>query len=61
MAYASQEAWIQNLTVKDNILFAKPYKKQWYDSVVDACALKNDFLNLPAGDMTEIGERVMLF
>lgn len=57
IAYVSQQAWIQNATLKDNILFGKPYNKKTYDRVVEACALKPDFDMLPAGDMTEIGEK----
>lgn len=57
IAYVSQQAWIQNATLKDNILFGKPYNKATYDRVVEACALKADFDMLPAGDQTEIGEK----
>lgn len=57
IAYVSQQAWIQNATLKDNILFGRPYVKATYDKVVEACALKPDFDMLPAGDMTEIGEK----
>ncbi|VEN46622.1 unnamed protein product, partial [Callosobruchus maculatus] len=57
IAYASQQAWIQNATLKDNILFGRPYNKTEYEKVVDACALRADFSMLPAGDQTEIGEK----
>ncbi|VEN59069.1 unnamed protein product, partial [Callosobruchus maculatus] len=57
IAYASQQAWIQNATLKDNILFGRPYNKNEYEKVVDACALRADFNMLPAGDQTEIGEK----
>lgn len=56
-AFCPQYAWIQNSTLKDNILFGKPYKSQWYNQVVDACALRPDLEMLPAADQTEIGER----
>eukprot|EP00916_Digyalum_oweni_P008083 GHVL01013527.1.p1 GENE.GHVL01013527.1~~GHVL01013527.1.p1 ORF type:complete len:1441 (-),score=279.03 GHVL01013527.1:18-4340(-) len=57
IAYVSQSAWIQNATVKDNILFGKPLDESFYDKVLVACALKQDLQILPAGDQTEIGER----
>jgi ATP-binding cassette subfamily C (CFTR/MRP) protein 1 len=57
IAYCSQYAWIQNATVKDNITFGQPFVKEWYDKVVDACALKPDFKMFTAGDLTEVGER----
>lgn len=56
-AYVSQQAWIQNATLKDNILFGKSYDKVLYNKVIDACALRPDFDMLPAGDQTEIGEK----
>lgn len=56
-AFCPQYAWIQNATVKENIVFGRPFNQEWYDSVVDACALRPDFEMLPHGDQTEIGER----
>jgi ATP-binding cassette subfamily C (CFTR/MRP) protein 1 len=56
-AFCPQYAWIQNDTVKDNIVFSKDFEQEWYDQVVDACALRPDFEMLPNGDLTEIGER----
>ena len=58
LAYVSQQAWIQNRTVKDNITFGKPMDDIKYKHVVEACQLKTDFDLLPAGDETEIGEKV---
>ncbi|XP_035829879.1 multidrug resistance-associated protein 1 [Aplysia californica] len=57
MAYVPQEAWIQNATLRDNILFTSDYKPALYDKVVEACALKSDLEILPGGDQTEIGEK----
>ncbi|KAI5206406.1 ABC multidrug transporter-like protein [Aureobasidium subglaciale] len=56
-SYCPQYAWIQNATVKENITFGKPFDQDWYDAVVDACALRPDLDMLPNGDLTEIGER----
>jgi ATP-binding cassette, subfamily C (CFTR/MRP), member 1 len=57
IAYVSQQAWIQNATLQDNITFGKPMKKQLYDEVISACALSQDLAMLPGGDQTEIGEK----
>lgn len=54
----TQQAWLQNATLRENILFMKPYKKGVYDRVVEACALLPDFKILPGADMIEIGEKV---
>ena len=58
IAYVPQEAWIRNQVLKKNVLFGKPLKQNVYDSVLEACALMPDLKILPAGDMTEIGEKV---
>lgn len=58
MAYVPQQAWIQNATVKDNILFGKHMEEGKYDEILEACALKTDLEILTGGDMTEIGEKV---
>lgn len=57
VAYVSQQAWIQNCTLQDNILFGRPMNRAVYDRVIQACALKPDMEMLPAGDQTEIGEK----
>lgn len=57
IAYVPQQAWIQNATFQDNILFGKPLDQKLYDKVIDACALKPDIEILPGGDQTEIGEK----
>lgn len=56
-AFCPQYAWIQNATVKQNIIFGKEYDRKWYNKVIDACALRPDLEILPSGDLTEIGER----
>ncbi|XP_062976293.1 ATP-binding cassette sub-family C member 3 [Elgaria multicarinata webbii] len=57
VAYVPQIAWIQNATLKDNILFGHPHNEQKYQAVLEACALKQDLEMLPGGDQTEIGEK----
>lgn len=57
IALVSQQAWIQNATLQNNILFGKPLDKDFYHKVTEACALLPDFEILPGGDMTEIGEK----
>ncbi|KAF9920021.1 hypothetical protein FBU30_010239 [Linnemannia zychae] len=57
IAYVAQQAWLQNNTVRNNILFGSPFEQRRYDQVVEMCALKRDFEILEHGDQTEIGER----
>jgi ATP-binding cassette, subfamily C (CFTR/MRP), member 1 len=61
VAYCPQTPWIQNLTLRDNILFGEDYADPdialAYEKVIDAAALKPDIAILTDGDLTEIGER----
>ncbi|KAJ2160764.1 hypothetical protein GGF46_002010 [Coemansia sp. RSA 552] len=57
VAYVPQQAWIVNATLRENILFGNPLDQELYERVVWACALTHDLEMLPAGDMTEIGEK----
>ncbi|XP_027879365.1 multidrug resistance-associated protein 1 isoform X2 [Xiphophorus couchianus] len=57
VAYVPQQAWIQNSTLKENIVFGQKRKEDWYNHVVEVCALQPDLEILPAGDETEIGEK----
>ena len=53
----SLQAWIQNLSLRDDVLFGEEYDKARYDAVIAACALKDDLEILPQADLTEIGDR----
>ncbi|XP_072025399.1 ATP-binding cassette sub-family C member 9-like [Amphiura filiformis] len=57
VAYTTQRAWVINATLRENILFGKPFDHYKYQRIIDACALKPDLDVLPAGDLTEIGEK----
>ena len=58
MAYVPQQAWIQNISLRENILFGRQLQERYYKSVIEACALLPDLEILPSGDRTEIGEKV---
>jgi ABC-type multidrug transport system fused ATPase/permease subunit len=57
IAYVAQSAWVMNASVRENIVFGHRWDPQFYDLTVEACALIDDFKNLPDGDQTEVGER----
>ncbi|KAJ2716007.1 hypothetical protein H4R19_000885 [Coemansia spiralis] len=57
IAHVPQQPWLMNATLRDNIMFGTGYDQAYYDRVIDACALRPDLDMLPAGDMTEIGEK----
>lgn len=56
-AYVPQSAWVMNASVRENIVFGHRWDPQFYDKTVHACALLDDFAQLPDGDQTEVGER----
>ncbi len=49
--------WIQSTTIRENILFGSKFDPALYRETIKACSLEIDIKNLPAGDMTSIGER----
>lgn len=55
VAYVSQVPWLESTSLRNNILFGLPFKKKRYDSVLTACALREDLAALPDYDDTEIG------
>ncbi|XDA88144.1 hypothetical protein R6Z07M_017814 [Ovis aries] len=57
VAYVPQQSWIQNGTIKENILFGSELDEKKYQQVLEACALLPDLEVLPGGDMAEIGEK----
>ncbi|MCJ8739023.1 hypothetical protein PDJAM_G00042390 [Pangasius djambal] len=57
VAYVPQQAWIQNATLRENIVFGQQTKQSCYQRVLEACALLPDLEILPGGDDTEIGEK----
>jgi ABC-type transport system involved in cytochrome bd biosynthesis fused ATPase/permease subunit len=57
VAYVSQTAWLQNATIRDNILFGSEFEEERYWKVIEACALKVDLDMFEAGDRTEVGEK----
>ncbi|GAB0177961.1 splicing regulator RBM11 [Grus japonensis] len=57
VAYVSQQAWIQNDSLQENILFGSNLNRPYYELVLESCALLPDLEQLPNGDQTEIGER----
>mmetsp|Transcript_107829 Transcript_107829/g.220103 ORF Transcript_107829/g.220103 Transcript_107829/m.220103 type:complete len:1402 (+) Transcript_107829:151-4356(+) len=57
IAYASQDPWIMNGTVFENITMGLPFDQEWYNRVIDACGLRMDLAIFQDGDKTLVGER----
>ncbi|WVQ95827.1 hypothetical protein IAU59_002926 [Kwoniella sp. CBS 9459] len=57
VGYVPQQAWLQNASIKDNIVFSSPWNHERYQQVLEACSLTTDLEILEDGDQTEIGEK----
>ena len=55
IAFVAQIPWIENASIKDNILFGLPFDTGRYKTVLSVCALEKDLEMLPDGEMTDIG------
>ena len=58
IGYVPQQPWIQNRTLRSNVLFDSVLNESRYTAVINACSMGEDLKLLPAGDFTEIGEKV---
>ncbi len=57
VAFVSQSPWIENITIKENVLFGLPFNADRYQKVLSACALEKDLELFAEGDMTEVGPK----
>ncbi|KAJ3202455.1 hypothetical protein HDU82_007345 [Entophlyctis luteolus] len=57
VAFAAQQAFLLNATIRENILFGSRYEESRYRAVLEACSLVRDLQILEGGDLTEIGEK----
>ncbi|XP_023212077.1 multidrug resistance-associated protein 4-like [Centruroides sculpturatus] len=57
IAYASQEAWVFNATIRENILFGEEYQEDKYRKILHITALEKDISLFPKRDLTIVGER----
>ena len=57
VAYVPQKPWILNETLRNNIIFNKPYDEKKYNTIIDICQLQPDFELLQEGDLTSISDK----
>lgn len=57
ISYASQVPWLQQVSIKDNILFGHTYDESRYHEVIEACGLDSDLDQMENGEDTEVGAR----
>ena len=57
ISFVSQNPWILNTTVEENILFFSPKDEIKYNKIISICQLEPDLKTFQKGDQTEIGEK----
>ena len=57
VSYAMQQPWMQQATIKDNIVCCEPWNEERYKQVISACALTTDLSIMPLGDATPVAEK----
>ena len=57
ISYVPQEAWLLNMSLRDNITFGSEFDPKTYGKTIKVCALTRDIQLMTDGDLTEIGER----
>ncbi|KAL5283207.1 ABCC4.2 family protein [Megaselia abdita] len=57
ISYVSQEAWVFEGSIKDNIVFVEDFNEERYQKVLKVCSLEQDLLMFPKRDLTIVGER----
>ncbi|KAH6661422.1 ABC transporter [Truncatella angustata] len=57
LAYCDQSPWVSNGSVRENIVSGTDFDAAWYNTVIHACALQVDLLQLSNGDATNVGSK----
>jgi ABC-type multidrug transport system fused ATPase/permease subunit len=56
VAYVPQSAWIFSASVRENILFGRPFEEKRYAAVLRASCMEKDLESFPEGDLTVLSE-----
>ena len=57
MAYAAQDPWIMDGSIRENIIMGLSFNENWYLQVIEACVLGPDIAAFKDGDFTIVGDR----
>jgi ABC-type multidrug transport system fused ATPase/permease subunit len=55
-AYVSHNPWFQNTSIRENIIFGKPFNQSRYEDTLEACMLVDDLHRINGADLSEVGE-----
>lgn len=53
--FVDQTPWMQNNSIRNNIVGVSEFDRGWYNKVIYACALDTDIEALPDSDSTKVG------
>ena len=57
LSYASQDPFLMDGTVRENIIMGETFRSEWYEKVVNATGLCVDFKQFRSEDLTLVGDR----
>ena len=57
MAFCDQTPWLQNTSIRRNIIGQSLLEEEWLSAVIKACLLDHDLASFPAGDATVVGSQ----
>jgi ABC-type iron transport system FetAB ATPase subunit len=57
IAYCSQTPWLQDTSIRDNVLFSSPFEEGRYQKVLSACELLQDIASFKDADLSPLGEK----
>jgi ATP-binding cassette subfamily C (CFTR/MRP) protein 1 len=57
ISYCAQTPWLQNKSIKKNIVGMNIEDEMWYRQVIYSCNLNPDIAQMPNGDDTQVGNR----
>ncbi|RDL35032.1 uncharacterized protein BP5553_06963 [Venustampulla echinocandica] len=57
IGFCAQSPWLVNDTIQSNILGESNFDVNWYETVIEACALLLDFSTMPKADQTVVGTK----
>jgi ATP-binding cassette subfamily C (CFTR/MRP) protein 1 len=57
IGYCAQTPWLQNGTIRDNIIGPADFDERWYRTILHACCLEEDVAHFPLRDLATVGTR----
>lgn len=57
MAFCAQTPWLQNKSIRENVLGVSDYDEKWYRRVLSYCSLEEDIDEFADGDETTVGSK----